>query len=576
MIGWHGEGAGMKVVSAPVNHPVPPIGLVVIGRNEGERLRDCLASLAGQGECLIYVDSGSSDGSQELAARLGAEVVELDLSQPFSMARARNTGLARLRELAPQLEFVHFFDGDCQVVPGWVDQAWRYLAPLTGVAAVCGRRRERYPERSLYNAIADLEWEGPTGPVAAVGGDALYRINAFAAAGGFDEALIAGEEPELCWRLRRAGHEIHRLGLDMTLHDAQLLRFRQWLRRMVRGGYGSLDVLRRCQARAGQGEDLPFANMVTSARRWTLGWGGATLVLALVLALSWGWVGALLGLGAGLGLWLVQALRIARPARRLLPGWQALAYGGLTLLGKWAQILGQGRYLRDRRQGRAARLIEYKGAGAVASPSASASACAGARPVTDWRADRARYPESALVREQSLWAIAVYRFGRWNDRRPPGLSRWVLDRLYWLLFRLVETLTGVSFTKATEIGPGLRIFHFGNIFIHSGVRIGANCTLRQGVTVGNREEGGPVPVVEDEVDFGAYAQVLGGIRIGRGARIGAMTLVLRDVPPGYTAVGIPARLIPPRDEGDLSSPVPTPAPDLAPAATSTPTAVGRV
>ena len=520
-----------------------PVGLVVIGRNEGERLRDCLVSLAGQGEYLIYVDSGSSDGSQKLAAELGAEVVELDLSQPFSMARARNTGLARLRELAPPLEFVHFFDGDCQVVPGWVEQAWRYLAPRPGVAAVCGRRRERYPERSLYNAIADLEWEGTTGPVAAVGGDALYRIAAFAAAGGFNEALIAGEEPELCWRLRRAGHEIHRLGGDMTLHDAQLLRFRHWWRRMVRGGYGSLDVLRRCQTLAGQGKEPPFATMVTSARRWTLGWGGATLGLALILAMPWGWVGALLGLGAGLGIWLVQALRIARPAQRLLPGWRALAYGGLTLLGKWAQIQGQWRYLRDQRQGRAARLIEYKGAGA--------------RPTSDWRADRARYPESALVREQSLWAIAVYRFGRWNDRRPPGVSHWLLDRLYWLLFRLVETLTGVSFTKATEIGPGLRIFHFGNIFIHSGVRMGANCTLRQGVTIGNREEGGPVPVVEDQVEFGAYAQVLGGIRIGRGARIGAMSLVLRDVPPGYTAVGIPARLIPPREQRDLASPAPT-------------------
>lgn len=549
MIGLLTEGLGVKVATASSKFSDLPVGLVVIGRNEGERLRDCLVSLAGQGEYLVYVDSGSSDGSQVVAAELGAEVVELDLSQPFSMARARNTGLARLRELAPQLEFVHFFDGDCQVVPGWVEQAWRYLAPRAGVAAVCGRRRERYPDRSLYNAIADLEWDGPTGPVAAVGGDALYRIAAFAAAGGFNEALIAGEEPELCWRLRRAGHEIHRLGGDMTLHDAQLLRFRHWWRRMVRGGYGSLDVLRRCQTLAGQAGELPFANMVTSARRWTLGWGGATLGLALILAMPWGWAGALLGLGAGLGLWLVQALRIARPARRLLPGWRALAHGGLTLLGKWAQLLGQWRYLRDQRRGRAAQLIEYKGAGA--------------RPVSDWRADRARYPESALVREQSLWAIAVYRFGRWNDRRPPGVSHWLLDRLYWLLFRLVETLTGVSFTKATEIGPGLRIFHFGNIFIHSGVRMGANCTLRQGVTIGNREEGGPVPVVEDQVEFGAYAQVLGGIRIGRGARIGAMSLVLQDVPPGFTAVGIPARLIPPRDrlippreEHDLDSPSP--------------------
>ena len=113
----------------------------------------------------------------------------------------------------------------------------------------------------------------------------------------------------------------------------------------------------------------------------------------------------------------------------------------------------------------------------------------------DLNADRARYPASAWVREQSLWAIAVYRFGRWNDSRPHGFLQKLCDRTYWLLFRIVETLTGVSFTKAVEIGPGLRIHHFGNIFIHSDVKIGSNCTLRQGVTIGNRHDGGSVPVL---------------------------------------------------------------------------------
>ena len=167
---------------------------------------------------------------------------------------------------------------------------------------------------------------------------------------------------------------------------------------------------------------------------------------------------------------------------------------------------------------------------------------------SNWKADRARYPRHAFAREQSLWALAVYRFGRWNDARPRGITRWFFDRLYWFMFRVVETLTGVSFTKATEIGPGLRIHHFGNIFIHSRVKMGANCTLRQGVTIGSRVEDGPVPVIEDDVDFGAYAQVLGGIRIGRGAKLGAMSVVLIDVPPGATAVGIPARVVLPGNE----------------------------
>ncbi len=161
----------------------------------------------------------------------------------------------------------------------------------------------------------------------------------------------------------------------------------------------------------------------------------------------------------------------------------------------------------------------------------------------DYQADLRRYPRRPFLKEQSVWAIALYRFGRRNDRRKRGLIRWVRDRWYWLAYRVIETLTGVSIPKSVEVGPGLRIYHFGNIFVHAESKIGANCTLRQGVTIGNRHEGGPVPVLEDDVELGAYAQVLGGVRIGRGAKIGAMSVVLVDVPPGASAVGNPARIL---------------------------------
>ena len=150
-----------------------------------------------------------------------------------------------------------------------------------------------------------------------------------------------------------------------------------------------------------------------------------------------------------------------------------------------------------------------------------------------------------MFKEQSAWALWVYRFGRRNDRRAPGFRRKMANRFYWLLYRITETLTGISIPKLVDVGPGMRIFHFGNIFVHAEVKIGANCTLRQGVTIGNRHPGGPVPVLEDDVELGAYAQVLGGVRIGKGAKIGAMSVVLKDVPAGCTAVGIPARIIPP-------------------------------
>lgn len=177
---------------------------------------------------------------------------------------------------------------------------------------------------------------------------------------------------------------------------------------------------------------------------------------------------------------------------------------------------------------------------------------------SDWQADLQRYPSRPFLREQSAWALWVYRYGRRIDRRRRGPLRWVGERVYWLIYRITETLTGISIPKSVEIGPGLRIHHFGTIFVHKDVRIGAGCTLRQGVTIGNRHDDGPVPVLEDEVDVGAYAQLLGGVRIGRGARIGAMSVVLTDVPPGATAVGNPARIIlPAPSREELTEPVAT-------------------
>lgn len=162
----------------------------------------------------------------------------------------------------------------------------------------------------------------------------------------------------------------------------------------------------------------------------------------------------------------------------------------------------------------------------------------------DWLADLRRYNlASPFLREQSVWAVWTYRFGRRIDRRAPGLAKRLLTRAYWLLFRLVETAVGISLPKAATIGPGLRVWHFGGVFLHPDCVIGANCTLRQGVTIGNRDVDGPVPVLGDDVDIGAYAQLLGAIRIGDGAKIGAMAVVLCDVPAGATAVGAPARVI---------------------------------
>lgn len=161
-----------------------------------------------------------------------------------------------------------------------------------------------------------------------------------------------------------------------------------------------------------------------------------------------------------------------------------------------------------------------------------------------WQADLARYPRRPFWKEQSIWAIWLYRFGRRAMARPPGPTRWLADRAYWLAYRLVETVTGISITKLVEVGPGLRIWHFGNVVVHPRAVIGAQCTLRQGVTIGERYPGGGLPVLGDNVDIGAYAQILGAVHVGNGCRIGALSVVLCDVPDGATAVGIPARIVP--------------------------------
>ncbi|MNK11181.1 Serine acetyltransferase [compost metagenome] len=172
----------------------------------------------------------------------------------------------------------------------------------------------------------------------------------------------------------------------------------------------------------------------------------------------------------------------------------------------------------------------------------------------DWLADVQRYGVARpFLKEQSIWAVWTYRLGRRLDSREHGWRKRVLVALYWPWFRLVETMVGISLPKSATIGGGLRIWHFGGIFVHPEVQIGRNCTLRQGVTIGNRAADGPVPVIGDDVEFGAYAQVLGAVRIGNGCRIGALSVVLCDVPDGATAVGVPARIVHRQEENNIPS-----------------------
>jgi glycosyltransferase involved in cell wall biosynthesis len=341
-----GSNSVLFLMSAPDD-----VAAIAIGRNEGERLKRCLRSLEGQAAELIFVDSGSTDGSAAFAESIGVTVVELDMSKPFSMARARNAGAAKARERLPHVNFLQFVDGDCEVRPDWIPEARAFLEAHPDVVAVCGRRRERFPEASIYNAMCDIEWNTPVGEAKATGGDVLMRAEAFFAAEGFNEALIAGEEPELCFRLRQAGGNIHRIDQEMTLHDANIHRFGMWWKRNVRCGYGSSDVRHRWKGKM-PADEIPFQSIVRSTPIWSIGW----LMFSILLAV---FHPALIFVGAGV--WGLQAVRIAQSVRHRTESVKvAAAYGFFTLIGKWAQWSGILKYHSDRRKGKVITLIEYK------------------------------------------------------------------------------------------------------------------------------------------------------------------------------------------------------------------------
>ncbi len=332
------------------------VGVVAIGRNEGERLRACLASARRDCAAVVYVDSGSTDGSADLARSLGVHVVDLDLSKPFTAARARNEGFARLRSVAPGVDRVQFVDGDCEIVAGWIAKAFAALDADPKAAVVCGRRRERFPNASVYNRLCDLEWNTPVGVALACGGDAMVRVAAFEQVGGYDPTVIAGEEPEMCVRLRHAGWTVRRIDGEMTLHDAAITRFGQWWRRTVRGGH----AYAQANAMHGAPPERFRERELRRIQRWAVLPVVATLALTVALAIfapRWCWLGL-----APLGLYAVLAAKTAR--YRLgrgdsLP--DAALYGAFVTLGKFAEHAGLRKFRAAQRAGRANAIIEYKG-----------------------------------------------------------------------------------------------------------------------------------------------------------------------------------------------------------------------
>lgn len=330
------------------NFPLTEIGVVVIGRNEGDRLDRSLSSVLENGSQVVYVDSGSTDQSLEIAQSLAVETVALDSARPFTAARARNAGFRYLTSTHPSLEFIQFVDGDCEIASGWIHAAAKYMASHPEVGVVCGELTERDAKSSIYKRLCAMEWKGPIGWINKTGGNALVRAHALKIEGGYDEQLVAGEEAEMCARLRGAGWEICRIAHAMAVHDADIDSFGQWWRRSVRSGYAytvGVDYHR----------PLRHRHQVREATS-ILVWAG---VLPLFIALlAWPTNGLSLLL---LGLYGLLWCRIAWTRRRQddMAG-DAAIYATFCVIAKFAQLIGSVIYLCGRLTGRSTGLIQTK------------------------------------------------------------------------------------------------------------------------------------------------------------------------------------------------------------------------
>ncbi|TDX21873.1 glycosyltransferase family 2 protein [Rhodovulum visakhapatnamense] len=315
------------------------IGIVLIGRNEGQRLIRALAAIPPGVTRRVYVDSGSTDGSIEAAQAAGAEVICLDTAHPFTAARARNAGIQALMADG-SVDLIQFIDGDCELQPGWIAAAQAFLEDHPETAVVCGRRRERHPDATLWNRLVDAEWDTPVGEARACGGDAMMRAAPLIAAGGYNPDLIAGEEPELCIRLRAAGWKVWRLDAEMTLHDAAMTRFGQWWQRARRAGHAYAEGA----AMHGFGPERHKLRETRSAMVW-----GFALPLAAL-------AGAVLISPWALALLLLYPLQVLRLIRKGHDPMRAI----FLVLAKLPEVQGVLTYLWRRASGARGRLIEYK------------------------------------------------------------------------------------------------------------------------------------------------------------------------------------------------------------------------
>ena len=322
------------------------IGLVIIGRNEARNLELTLPRLPDSLQAVVFVDSDSSDDSVAIAQANNVDVIELDMSKPFTAARARNTGFKEITEKHPELEYIQFLDGDCELDPDFLEKATLHFQQNKQAGIVVGRNRERYPEKTVYNTICDVEWNTPVGEIDGCGGIFMVNRSVFESVNGFNESIIAAEDTELCLRVRQAGYKISRIDAEMSLHDANMTTVKQWWRRSVRAGHAFAD----CRYRYRSNPERMFVK--ESQRSWIFG-GYLFLVLTLMILIDWRF--AILFL-----FYPIQMFRIRRGLPSRIPEYQRTPYAMSCALAYIPQLFGQIKFHINRLLNRQSRIIEHK------------------------------------------------------------------------------------------------------------------------------------------------------------------------------------------------------------------------
>ena len=320
------------------------IGIVIIGRNEGDRLRASLDSALTTKFTVVYIDSGSNDSSIQIARAKNIPTLELQNNEPFTAARARNSGFKFIKELYPNIKYVQFLDGDCQLIEGWIPQGVSYLKKHWEIAIVTGDLHEMEAKETIYNNLCELEWRKDPGEIKACGGNFLIKSEPFQKLGGFKSNIIAAEEEEFCSRLRREGWKIYHLCHPMAIHNASMHHISEWFHRSVRTGYAFAQSL--------------YENIEPHTKEYysTLFWG---LLFPIGVVLCWYVYGShALDL---LFLYPVLAFKIYWKKRKTWTERESIIYSIFCVIGKFPNVIGLLKYHLDRLRGKFRGTMDYKG-----------------------------------------------------------------------------------------------------------------------------------------------------------------------------------------------------------------------